>query len=114
MKNIQNNVQLVGRLGANPEVKVLNNGSKLARFSVAVSNTYTNKQGEKVTDVQWHSITAWGALAGVVEKLLQKGTQVTIDGRLNARSYINRDGIKVNTTDVVANELFVMQNKVAA
>ena len=114
MKNIQNNVQLVGRLGANPEVKVLNNGSKLARFTIAVNNTYTNKQGEKVTDVQWHNITAWGAVAGVVEKLLHKGTQVTIDGKLNARSYVNREGIKVNTTDVVVNEVFVMQNKVAA
>ena len=52
MKNIQNNVQLVGRLGANPEVKILNNGSKLARFSIAINNTYTNKQGEKVTETQ--------------------------------------------------------------
>ena len=56
MKNIKNHVQLIGRLGANPEVKILDNGSKLARFNIAVTETYTSKNGEKVNNVQWHSI----------------------------------------------------------
>jgi single-strand DNA-binding protein len=114
MMNIKNHVQLVGRLGANPEVKMLENGTKVARFSVAVSNYYTNKQGEKVADVQWHAITAWGTLANVAERLLFKGTQVTVDGKLNNRTYINKEGRKVSTTEVIANELFVLQNKPAA
>lgn len=113
MMNIKNHVQLIGRLGANPEVKMLENGTKLARFSVAVSNTYTNKQGEKVTDVQWHSICAWGPLANVAERLLFKGTQVTVDGRLSNRSYTNKEGVKVSTTEIIANELFVLQNSPA-
>lgn len=107
MKTIKNHVQLVGRLGANPEVKVLENGNKLAKFNVAVSETYKTKNGEKVTDVQWHSIIAWGTLAGIAEKLLIKGSQVTIDGKLFKRSYINKEGEKRSITEIVANELFV-------
>jgi single-strand DNA-binding protein len=110
---IKNHVQLVGRLGANPEVKVLENGNKLARFSVAVTETYTTKAGEKVTDVQWHSIIAWGNLAGIAERILQKGTQVTIDGKLFNRSYTNKEGIKRTLTEIVANELFVFHKQVA-
>ncbi len=114
MKNIQNNVQLVGRLGANPEVKVFNNGSKIARFSIAINNTYTNKQGEKVTETQWHRIAAWGKMADLAEKLLQKGTQVAIDGRLSIRNYTNNEGVKVNSTEVMVNEFFKMESKAAA
>lgn len=107
MMNIKNHVQLVGRLGANPEVKVLENGNKLARFSIAVTETYKTKNGEKVTDVQWHSVVAWGNLAGIAEKILNKGTQVTVDGKLFNRSYMNKEGVKRTSTEIVANELFV-------
>ncbi len=113
MTKIKNHVQLVGRLGANPEVKVLNNGSKLARFSIAVSETYTNKKGEKITDVQWHSIVAWGNLAGIAERILFKGTQVTVDGKLFRQSYINKAGQKCASTEIIANELLVIQQKAA-
>jgi single-strand DNA-binding protein len=113
MMNIKNHVQLIGRLGANPEVKVLDNGNKLAKFSIAVSETFINKQGEKVTDVQWHSIIAWGNLAGIAEKILHKGTQVTIDGKLLNRSYINKEGVKRLSTEIVANELLVLEKKAA-
>jgi len=111
--NIKNHVQLVGRLGANPEVKVLDNGSKVARFSIAVTESFTNKQGEKVTDVQWHSIIAWGNLAAIAERILQKGAQVTVDGKLNVRSYTNKEGQKRSVTEVIANELMVWQQKAA-
>lgn len=111
--NIKNHVQLVGRLGANPEVKVLDNGSKVARFSIAVTESFTNKQGEKVTDVQWHSIIAWGNLAAIAERILQKGAQVTVDGKLNVRSYTNIEGQKRSVTEVIANELMVWQQKAA-
>lgn len=104
---IKNHVQLIGRLGANPEVKVLENGNKLARFNIAVTETYTTKNGEKVIDVQWHSIIAWGNLAGIAEKILNKGTQVTVDGKLFNRSYITKEGVKRSSTEIVANELFV-------
>ena len=111
--NMKNHVQLIGRLGAKPEVKILENGSKLARFSVAVTETYTTKTGEKVNDVQWHSIIAWNNLANIAERLLQKGTQVTIDGKLLKRVYTNKDGLKLSVTEIVANELFVYYQKAA-
>ncbi len=111
MMNMKNHVQLIGRLGANPEVKVLDNGTKVARFSVAVNETYTAKNGEKVSDVQWHSIIAWGGLAGVAERLLYKGTEVTVDGKLSKRMYTNKDGLKISTVEIIASELFVMQNQ---
>ena len=109
--NIKNHVQLVGRLGANPEVKVLENGKKIARFSVAVSQTYTSKQGEKITDVQWHGIVAWNNLANIAERILFKGTQVTVDGKLVKRQYINKEGQKRSSTEIVANELFVQHKQ---
>lgn len=113
--NIKNHVQLVGRLGANPEVKVLENGNKFARFSVAVTQSYTSKKGEKITDVQWHGIVAWNNLATIAERILFKGTQVTIDGKLVKRNYTNKEGIKRSSTEIIASELFVLnkQPKVA-
>ncbi len=113
MTKIKNHVQLVGRLGANPQVKILNNGSKLARFSIAVAETYTSKKGEKITDVQWHTIIAWGHLASTAERILFKGTQVTVDGKLFNQSYTNKEGQKRNCTEVVANELMVIQQQAA-
>lgn len=110
---MKNHVQLIGRLGANPEVKVLENGTKLARFALAVTETYTTKKGEKVNDVQWHSVVAWGQLASIAENLLQKGTQVTIDGKLFNRRFTNKEGLKRSVTEVVANELFVYVQKAA-
>jgi len=113
MMNIKNHVQLVGRLGANPEVKILDNGSKLARFSIAVTESYTNKNGDKISDVQWHNIIAWNNLASIAEKILAKGTQVTVDGKLFKRSYTSKDGSERTATDIVANELFVAAQRVA-
>lgn len=111
---IKNHVQLIGRLGANPQVKVLENGNKFARFSIAVTETYTTKEGEKVKDVQWHSIIAWNGVAGIAERILQKGTQVTIDGKLLVRNWVNKAGEKRTSTEIIANELFVFNTPVQA
>ena len=108
--NIKNHVQLIGHLGANPEVKTLDNGTKLAKFSVALNETYTSKNGEKVINTQWHNIVAWGGLATIAERILQKGTHVTIDGKLVSRTYTDKEGIKRNNTEIVANELMVINN----
>ena len=113
MTNIKNHVQLIGRLGANPEVKILENGLKLVRFSLAVSSTHTTRAGAKVYDVQWHPIIAWGSLANTAEHLLKKGMQVTVEGKLFNRSYTDKEGAKRNLTEIVANELFVFHQKAA-
>ncbi len=108
--NIKNNVQLIGHLGANPEVKVMDNGSKLARFAVAINETYTNKKGDKVTNTQWHNVIAWGNLAGIAETILHKGSRVTIDGKLISRTYIDKQGVKRTSVEIMANELLVINN----
>jgi single-strand DNA-binding protein len=116
MLSIKNQVQLIGRLGANPEIKNLINGKKLARFSIAVSDAYTNKEGERITTVQWHNVVAWGPLASIVETTLVKGTQVTIDGRLSRRHYINAAGQKIDATEILLTELLILKkpDKIAA
>jgi single-strand DNA-binding protein len=111
MTTIKNRVQLIGNLGKNPEVKSFEGGNKVARFSIATSDQYTNKKGEKVTETHWHNIVAWGKLADIAETLLQKGTEVTIDGKLTTRNYTDKAGAKKYITEIVANELLVMDKK---
>lgn len=108
--NIKNHVQLIGRLGAEPQIKILDNGTKLAKFNLAITETYKTKTGEKVSDTQWHTIIAWGNLAGIAEKLLRKGSQVTVDGKLFNRSFTDKEGSKRTVTEIVANEFFLMNN----
>ena len=108
---IKNRVQLIGNLGAAPEVKNLDNGNKMARFTVATSDSYTNKKGEKVKETQWHNIVIWGKLAGIAEKYLEKGSQVVIDGKLITRNYNDKEGVKKFFTEIVANEMLMIDNK---
>lgn len=110
MMNIKNRVQLIGHLGASPEVKSLN-GNKLAKFTIATSEYYTNKKGEKVTETQWHNIVIWGKLADIAERYLEKGSQVVIDGKLTTRNYTDKEGSKKYFTEIIANELLLLDKK---
>ncbi len=111
MTNLRNNIQLIGNLGANPEVKTLDNGNKMAKFALAINETYTNKAGEKVTDTQWHNITVFGALAGIAEKYLQKGKEVAVQGKLVNKSYDDKDGNKKYSTEIAVSELLLLGTK---
>ncbi len=111
MNTVKNRVQLIGNLGATPEVKNLENGNKVARFSVATSEEYLNKKGEKISATHWHNIVAWGKLAGIAEQLLKKGNEVVVDGKLSSRSYTANDGSKKYITEVVAAELLLNNKK---
>lgn len=111
MNTVKNRVQLIGNLGATPEVKNLENGNRVARFSVATSEDYLNKKGEKITSTHWHNIVAWGKLAGLAEQLLKKGNEVVVDGKLSSRSYTAKDGSKKYVTEVVAMELLLNSKK---
>jgi len=112
MRNLKNTVRLIGNVGKDPELKTLTNGSIVARFSLATSNGYTNKEGEKVTDTQWHRIIAWGKTAQLVEKICKKGNRIAVDGSLISRSYEDDKGVKKYITEIVANELLVMNSPV--
>ena len=76
MNALRNKVQLIGNLGQDPEIVNLDGGKKLAKFSIATSESYKNAEGEKVEDTQWHNIVAWGKTAEIVENYLAKGKQV--------------------------------------
>jgi len=111
MSTLRNHVQLIGNLGNTPEIINLENGGKLAKFSLATNETYTNKKGEKVTDTQWHNIVAWNNTATIIEKFLDKGKEVAISGKLTSRSWEDQDGNKRYITEVVCNEVLLLGEK---
>jgi single-strand DNA-binding protein len=111
MSTLRNKVQLIGNLGNNPEIITLESGKKLAKFSIATNESYKNAQGEKVTDTQWHNIVAWNKTAEIIEKYLEKGSEVAIDGKLTSRSYETKEGEKRYITEIVCNELLMLGSK---
>ena len=108
---MRNKVTLIGNLGQNPEVKELNGGKKLARFSIATNETYRNKAGEKVTDTQWHNLTVWDKTAEIAEKYLKKGSEVAVEGKLVNRNYTDKEGVKRYVTEVHVSELVLLGGK---
>ncbi|UII77290.1 single-stranded DNA-binding protein [Flagellimonas sp. HMM57] len=108
MNSLRNKVQLIGNLGNDPEIVLLENGSKLAKFSIATNESYKNAEGEKVTDTQWHNIVAWEKTAEIVENYLVKGKEVAIEGKLTSRSYETKDGEKRYITEIKCNELLML------
>ena len=111
MNALRNKVQLIGNLGANPEVINLESGKKIAKFSVATNETYKNAQGDKVQETQWHNVVAWGKTAEIVEKYLTKGNEVAVEGKLVNRSFDDKEGNKRYVTEVVVNELLMLGGK---
>ncbi|MEP0131811.1 single-stranded DNA-binding protein [Eudoraea sp.] len=108
MNALRNKVQLIGNLGQDPEIVNLDNGGKLAKFSVATNEIYKNSKGEKVTDTQWHNVVAWGKTAEIVENYLAKGNEVAVEGKLIHRSYENKEGEKRYITEIKCNELVML------
>jgi len=110
MSTLRNKVQLIGNLGNAPEIITLESGKKLAKFSLATNENYKNAKGEKVTDTQWHNIVAWNKTAEIIEKYLEKGNEVAIEGKLTSRSYETKEGDKRYVTEIVCNELLMIGN----
>jgi len=95
-----NKVILVGNLGADPDVMTLENGTKVARLSVATNEIYRNKEGEKVERTEWHRVVLWRNRAELAEKYLSKGRQVYVEGRLRTRQYQDKEGNQRYTTEI--------------
>lgn len=110
MKRLKNSVQLIGRLGNDPEVRNFESGKKMATFSLATNETFFNNKGEKVTDTQWHNIVVWGKKADVVENYLKKGSEIALEGKLINRSY-EKEGTKKYVTEISLNELLMIGKK---
>lgn len=98
-----NKVILVGRLGADPEMKSVGSGQTVTRLNVATSESWTDKTGQKQERTEWHRITVWGKLAEICGKHLSKGRQVYIEGKLQTRSWEDQQGQKRYATEIVAN-----------
>ena len=111
MNTLRNKVQLIGNLGNAPEIITLDSGKKLAKFSIATNEVYKNAQGEKVTETQWHNLIAWNKTAEIVEKYVEKGKEIAIEGKLTSRSYDDKDGNKHYVTEIVVNELLLLGSK---
>ncbi|MEM6816579.1 MAG: single-stranded DNA-binding protein [Bacteroidota bacterium] len=110
MTNLKNSVQLIGRLGNEPEIRTFDSGKKMASFSLATNEIRYNTEGEKVTDTQWHNIVVWGKKVDIVENHLKKGSEIALEGRLINRTY-EKDGIKKYVTEINLNELLMMGRK---
>jgi single-strand DNA-binding protein len=106
-----NKVILIGNLGKDPEVRHLENGRAVASFSLATSETYKNRNGERVTNTEWHNLVLWTPLAEIAEKYLKKGNQIYVEGRLTNRSYDDKDGNKRYITEVVVQNLTMLGGK---
>jgi single-strand DNA-binding protein len=111
MADLKNKVQLTGHLGHKPDVRTTDKGEKWARFSIATNEVYTNFKGEAVTSTYWHNIVAWGKTADQVEKLLDKGIEVSVEGKLVSRSYTDKEGVKRYVTEVKAHQISVENGK---
>jgi single-strand DNA-binding protein len=104
-----NKVILIGNLGKDPEIRHLENGATVGNFSIATSESYTDRTtGEKRESTDWHDIVVWRGLAEITEKYLKKGTKVFIEGKLKKRSWQDKEGNTRYTIEVVADELTIL------
>ena len=106
-----NKVILVGNVGKDPEIRHLDTGIAVANFPLATSETYTAKNGEKVTTTEWHNIVLWRGLAEVAEKYVKKGRQLYIEGRIRTRTYDDKDGNKRYVTEIYGDTMQMLGTK---
>jgi single-strand DNA-binding protein len=102
---------LIGHLGAKPEIRTTENGKKVAKFNMATNEVYKNQKGERVTETQWHSLVAWGKVADILEKYVDKGNEVAIEGKLATRNYTDKEGTKRYVTEIQVNEILLLDKR---
>lgn len=104
-----NKVILIGNLGRDPEVRPIEGSNRIkTTFSLATSESYTDKEGQRITQTEWHNVVLWSPIAEIAEKYLRKGRQVYIEGKLTTRSYQDRDGNSRNITEVVGRNMVLL------
>ena len=105
MSSLRNKVQLIGRLGQDPEIVSFNNGGKIAKFSLAIDDSYKDQNGNKIEKTYWQTVIVRNGLVKVVENYLTKGKEVAIEGKLTNRSWEDTNGKKQYVTEVFASDL---------
>lgn len=103
-----NKVILIGNLGADPEIRNLPSGASVANFNMATSESYTNKNGEKVTQTEWHRVECWEGLAKIAEQYLRKGSSVYIEGKIRTEEWQDKDGNTRYTTRIRAQNMTML------
>lgn len=106
-----NKVILVGHVGKDPVVRYLDGGNAVANFSVATSESYRTKEGEKVTTTEWHNIVAWKGWAKVAEEYVKKGSQIYIEGKIRTRSWDDKEGNKRYITEVIVDNIRLLDKR---
>jgi len=104
-----NKVMLIGRLGRDPEMRYTNSGSAVANFSIATTDTWKDKQGQKQERTEWHNLVAWGRLADFCQNYLKKGKLIYVEGRLQTRDWTDNQNVKHYRTEIVANTINFME-----
>jgi len=105
MYTLNNSVRLSGFLSAAPEIKLTENQKKFAKLNLATNSYRKNSQGERVSETTWHEIILWEKQAELAEKYLDKGSKISIEGRLSNRYYTDKDGVRHYATEVIVNEI---------
>lgn len=106
---MRNSVKLIGRPGTDPQVKMLANERKMARFTLATNEYYTNEKGERQSLTHWHNMVAWGKTAEIIGSLVKKGHEIAVEGRLVNRSYEYPSGVMRQVSEVVINEVLIIE-----
>ncbi|MEA3446201.1 MAG: single-stranded DNA-binding protein [Bacteroidota bacterium] len=106
-----NKVMLIGNVGRDPEVRYFDSGVAKAKFSLATTEVYKNKEGQRVDQTEWHNITLWRKLAEIVEKYVKKGDKLYIEGKIRTSSYEDKDGNKKFFTEIVADNMQMLGSK---
>ncbi|MCJ8498312.1 single-stranded DNA-binding protein [Chryseobacterium salipaludis] len=108
--SLRNKVSLIGRTGKEVEIVQFNNG-RIAKVSLATTDYYTNAMGEKVEETQWHSLIVNGKLVDIMEKYVQKGKEIAVEGKIVYRNYEDKEGVKRYTTDIRVEQLMLLGSK---
>ena len=106
-----NKVILLGRLGRDPEVRYMPNGEAVCNFSIATSETWNDRNGQRQERTEWHNITMYRRLAEIAGQYLKKGREVYIEGRIQSRKYTGKDGIERTVHEVIANEMQIINTR---
>lgn len=111
MNTLRNKVSLIGRLGGTPECKQFDSGIQVARLNIATNESYRDKNGEWVEKTQWHNVVAWGKQVDRIKKVLTKGVEVIVEGRLVNRTWETANGEKRYATEIEMNEFLILSPK---
>jgi single-strand DNA-binding protein len=108
---MKNYVQLIGNLGCDPELKTLDNGKRVSKFTLATSDYYKSEEGDKIQETTWHNIVCWNPVAEIAMKHLKKGHLTLVEGKIAYRSYEDKQGHTKYITEIVANNLIILSQK---